>query len=72
MKRAPDLDALAESLVKVQALIDAVNADLAVMPGWKRGTRWHLDRVGHKQRLLAQRETLRARLQGAANCHPSV
>lgn len=69
MKRDRGLDSVGESLAKVQALLDAVNADLAVMPSWKRGTRWHLDRVAEKQRLLAQRESLRSELQGLCNSH---
>jgi hypothetical protein len=52
---------LAESLAKVQGLLDKVNAELAVMPRFKRGTTFHTDRTAERQRLLAQRETLRNR-----------
>ncbi len=44
---------------EVQELLANLNGDLARMPGFKRGTPWHLDRVRAKQGLLDRLETLR-------------
>jgi hypothetical protein len=52
---------LAESLAKVEGLLQSLNAELAVMPSWKRGTTFHTDRVAARQSLLSQREALRMR-----------
>ena len=52
---------LAESLAKVESLLMSINAELAVMPSFKRGTTFHTDRTAARQRLLLQRETLRDR-----------
>jgi hypothetical protein len=52
---------LAEALASVAGLLAALDGDLDRMPGFKRGTKWHLDRVQARQDLLAQRDRLRAR-----------
>jgi hypothetical protein len=52
---------LADALAKVESLLGSVDAELATMPRFKRGTTFHLDRVSARQRLLSQRETLRDR-----------
>jgi hypothetical protein len=58
MTTPKDLD---RALAKVEELLTSVNADLAAMPVWKRGSRWHTDRTAQRRRLLAQRDDLRDR-----------
>ena len=50
------------TIAAIQGRLDAISTDLANMPGWKAGSRWHTDRAAERQRLLAQRESLRNRL----------
>jgi hypothetical protein len=49
------------ALAKVDALIVCINRDLAAMPDFKRNTRFHLDRIKERRRLMGQRDTLLAR-----------
>jgi hypothetical protein len=53
---------LGHSIAAIQSRLDAITSDLANMPSWKSGSRWHTDRAAERQRLLHQRESLRNRL----------
>jgi hypothetical protein len=52
-----------EPIHDVCETLDRVNTDLAAMPGFKRNTAWHTDRLAARRRLMAQRQYLRDRQQ---------
>ena len=60
MKSLTPLDLMAESIAAVSGRLDLLAADLAAAPSWKRNHAWFLDRVAERQRLLLQRDQLRA------------
>jgi hypothetical protein len=49
---------VANDLAAVDRLINAISSDLRRMPDGKRKTRWHLDRLAERRRLMAQRDGL--------------
>jgi hypothetical protein len=57
----PSPNDVSAALAKVDGLIDNINRDLRRMPDRKRNTRWHLDRIAERRRLMGQRDFLLAR-----------
>jgi len=52
------LTSVGEAIGDVCERLNLINQDLDRMPGIKRGSKWHLDRVSARQNLLAERERL--------------
>jgi len=55
---SPGPDEIATALAEVDRRIGSINAALRAMPDGRRNTRYHIDRVNERRRLMEQRQCL--------------